>query len=220
LLCFAAAAAQAAPPGSAPLELRGRWLIGQGPLHRDGRFCLRALDAERASLRVTLPRLPLLAEQQYFLREGEALLSWTQPAGARELLGDGGPWRALLAELPPAAWAALLGADGQVLASLILGSAAAPGGAWREVRGRLGGHPACLRLRGDRAWSLDWELPAGSLHCQWPAVVEGGPQWLRLRLPTGAWLRIAVRGGPRPDLTLEEWLFVEASGNRSGQDGL
>ncbi len=217
LLCLAVSEAGAVSPACGPLELRGRWLIGEGAFHRGGRLCLRALDAERAALQLSLPPLPLLAERQYFLREGEALLSWAEPAGARELLAEEGPWRRLLAVLPPATWATLLGADGPGLAALLAEGAALRVGGWTVHQGSLGGHPARLRLRGARAWALDWELPEGTLHCHWPEAVAGGPRLLRVRLPGGAWLRIAVRGGPQPAMAPEAWLFLEASGNRSPQ---
>jgi hypothetical protein len=217
LLCFAVSQAGAALPADGPLELRGRWLIGEGAFHRGGRLCLRALDAERVALQLSLPPLPLLAEHQYFLREGEDLLTWAEPAGARELLAEEGPWRRRLAALPAAAWTALLGADGRGLAALLGGGAATRVGGWTVHQGSLGGHPARLRLRSARAWALDWELPEGTLHCHWPEAVAGGPQLLRVELPGGAWFRIAVRGGPRPALTPEAWLFLEAGGNRSAR---
>lgn len=214
LLGLAVSEVGAALPAEGPVELRGRWLIGEGAFHRGGRLCLRALDAERVALQLSLPPLPLLAERQYFLREGEALLSWAEPAGARELLAEEGPWRLRLATLPAAAWTALLGADGRGLAALLGGGAAIRVGGWTVQKGSLGGHPARLQLRGARAWALDWELPEGTLHCHWPEAVAGGPRLLHVQLPGGAWLRIAARGGPRPALTPEAWLFLEASGNR------
>jgi len=212
LLCLAAAGDARAAAG--PVELRGRWSIGDGPFQRGGRFRLRALDAERCTLELSLPPQPLLAERQYLLREGDALLVWAVPASERPLLTPESPWGRLLAALPAAAWAALLSADGASLGAALTEATDEQRDGWRLRSGRLAGHPARLRLRGQRAWSLDWELPAGHLHCHWPEGVAGGPGRLRLRLPEGGWLRIAVRGGARSGLGPESWLFLEATGNR------
>jgi len=176
--------------------LRGRWSIGAGPCHRSGRFRLRALDPQRCALEISLPPLSLLAERQYLLREREALLSWAAPAGARELVSAESPWAASW----PHCGGRLGGpaerrrrgperrADG--------GGSEREGG-WTVRAGRLAGHPARLRLRGARAWSLDWDLPEGRLHCHWP---EGAGVARAAAAPAagGAWLRIAVRGGARP----------------------
>jgi hypothetical protein len=215
LLCLALAedGAAASPCGS--VELRGRWSMGAGPCHRGGRFRLRALDPQRCAVEIVLPPLSLLAERQYLLREGEALLTWAVPVDARELVSAESPWGRQLAALPAAAWAALLSADGEGLSAALTEVGSEREAGWTVRSGRLAGHPARLRLRGARAWSLDWDLPEGRLHCHWPEGPAGGPGLLRLRLPEGAWLRIAVRGGARPGLSPEAWLFLEANGNRS-----
>ena len=215
-LCLAASPSpsRAGEAGVVPIEIRGRWLAGAGLVHRGGRLCLRALDSERVALAVTLPSLPLLAERQYLLREGEALLSWATPAGAREPVPAAGPWRELLELLPPAAWGALLAGDGRVLAGCLEAAVAGEEDGWPVLRGRLAGGSATLRLRGARAWRLTWELPAGTLRCHWQDGPRGAGSQLRLQLPDGLWLRAVSRLARRPELSPEDWLFLDAAGNR------
>ncbi len=205
---------RAGEAGAVPIEIRGRWLAGAGLVHRGGSFCLRALDSERVALAVSLPALPLLAERQYLLREGQALLSWATPAGARELVPEAGPWREFLELLPPAAWTALLAGDGRLLADCLELAVAGEEDGWPVLRGGLAGGSATLRLRGTRAWRLTWELPAGTLRCHWQDGPRGAGSQLRLQLPGGQWLRATSRLAKRPALSPEDWLFLDAAGNR------
>ena len=158
--------------------------------------------------------MALAPRRQFLLREGAALLDWTEPAGARSLLAPRGDLRGVLAALPPTALAALLLGDGPALTACLEGAVPGPaGGALREARGRLGGHPATLRLRGGRARALDWDLPQGRVDLHWPALAPGARAVLRVALPDGSWLRVQSRLRPAPALGPEDWLFLGDDGN-------
>lgn len=200
--------------------IRGRYRIGEGPFHRGGRLELRAPDAERVALRLTLPEQPLFARRQLLLHEGEALLSWAEPLGAAELLREGSDWWERLAALPAAAWVALLMADGPSLAACLepIPGEAATAGAWRS--GRLGGHPLRLWLDGARLRALRWSLPDGELRCSWQELPGGGGWLLRLRGSGPGWLRVSARPPRRVAFGEAEWSFLAAPGNRVREGGV
>lgn len=200
--------------------IRGRYRIGQGHFHRGGGLELRAPDGERVALRLTLPEQPLLAQRQFLLREGEALLSWAEPPRGAELLREGSPWRERLAALPVAAWVALMTADGRGLVACLepVGGDAAIAGDWRG--GRLAGYPVQLRLEGTRLRALRWALPDGELRCSWQALSGGGGWLLRLRGSGAGWLRVSARPSRRESFGDAEWLFLDAPGNPSREGGV
>jgi len=200
--------------------IRGRYRIGQGHFHRGGGLELRAPDGERVALRLTLPEQPLLAQRQFLLREGEALLSWAEPPSGVELLREGSPWRERLAALPVAAWVALLTGDGRGLAACLepTPGATPAGAAWRG--GRLAGYPVELRLDGARLRALRWALPDGELRCSWQELPGGGGWLLRLRGEGPGWLRVCARPPRRATFSDGEWLFLDAPGNPSREDGV
>lgn len=213
-----ASATAAGPTGAASIS--GRYRVGAGALQRGGRFQLRAPDAQRVSLRLELPESPLLAAGQLLLREGDALLSWTEPLGGGELLAMGSDWRELLAALPVPAWAALLSGDGRALMACFEAGGDQAAGADGWCAGRLAGYPLRLRLQGGRILALRWALPGGELRGRWRELAGGGGQSLLLRGAGRGWLRVSARPPRRGVVSDAEWLFVGGTGNLGPAGGV
>ncbi|MBM4116288.1 hypothetical protein FJ251_00860 [bacterium] len=218
-LCCLAGAAEAAPLARGG-ALSGRYRAGVGALHRGGRFALRALDAQRVSLRLELPDQPLLARRQYLVKEGGALLSWSEPLGGGELLPAASPWRELLAALPAAAWTALLLGDGEALSACLEPGSGAPDPGEARRRGRLAGREATVRLRGGRLLALRWSSPQGELRFSWQELAGGGGWLLRVRGAQAGWLRITARRPREGGVDSADWLFLDATGNRAREAGV
>ncbi len=185
-------------------ELRARWSVFHGPFQKGGKLILRQLDAGRVSVMVDLPDQSWLPDRQFLLREGESLLHWQDPEGARSLLDQSDLLKRILEDLPPAGTAALL--TGRGLPSLLTEVTEERRGAWTILNGRLAGMPAELRLGINKAWAMDWRLPEGVFHFRWRDGSVGSE--LTLLLPEGYKVRLFSRLRDHLQISQEDWLFL------------
>ena len=203
-------------PGSADepalgVEVEGDWRAMRGMVSAGGSVTLRLMDARRVSLRVELPPLGALPEAQLLLRDGEALLLWTEPISARSLIGQDDVLMAPLRRLPASAWLALLTGEG--LAAHVEVAERRRQRGYTLLVGTLGGWPVSLRGGKDVARSLRWESPEGTIRLAWRPLPEVRKVLLTLSIDGRVDLRLLLKRPREKKIDPDDWFFSEADAN-------